>query len=356
MVADLFEAAMRVDGLSLIAAIIRKATGLPTTSAWLLERGEIVDMSLTDDIREAQAAYIAYYHKLDPWQRDGQLYPDQIRSESIHARELVRTEFYNDFARKLGMMNPLGMVLRIGPESLASFGLNRPGSSAPYAADEKARLAQLMPYLRRAIQLRLRQQPTLAALPNVALDALAFGTVICNAEARVMLVNGAAERLAQAGAGIVFAVSGLSARIAPESRMLARLIRDAAQGGSGGVMRLTGRSEATELLVLVTPLPREAFGDHGPGYALVSMREAKDRPAFTQAVLASMFGLSPTQAALAMAIYRGQPTEEIAAEFGIKLTTLRTHLDEIFRRTGAENRQDLLRLLSRLPQVRTAAD
>jgi DNA-binding CsgD family transcriptional regulator len=47
--------------------------------------------------------------------------------------------------------------------------------------------------------------------------------------------------------------------------------------------------------------------------------------------------------------------EEIAAERGVAISTLRTHFAEIFARTGAENQRDLIRLLGMLPPVRSGA-
>jgi DNA-binding CsgD family transcriptional regulator len=53
-----------------------------------------------------------------------------------------------------------------------------------------------------------------------------------------------------------------------------------------------------------------------------------------------------------MALHSGRTPEEIALERGIKISTLRTHLAEIFARTGAENQRDLIRLLGLLPPLR----
>jgi DNA-binding CsgD family transcriptional regulator len=84
----------------------------------------------------------------------------------------------------------------------------------------------------------------------------------------------------------------------------------------------------------------------------VSLRSAHDRPAFTETTLSALFRLSPAQASIALALHRGQTPEEIAIERGVKISTLRSHLAEIFARTGAENQRDLIRLLGLLPPLR----
>jgi DNA-binding CsgD family transcriptional regulator len=136
-----------------------------------------------------------------------------------------------------------------------------------------------------------------------------------------------------------------------EARLLAFLIKDAARGGAGGAACLNGGGGGP-LIALVTPLARRADGDRGVGQAMLALRRAWDGPAFDETMLEHLFGLSPTQALIALALFNGQSPEEIALQRGVKITTLRTHLTEIFLRTGAETQRDLMRLLGTLPPLR----
>jgi DNA-binding CsgD family transcriptional regulator len=186
-----------------------------------------------------------------------------------------------------------------------------------------------------------------------ALDAYAFGIVICDADRNVQFVNGAAEAMARDGAGLLLLASRrLGALVPSEGFALARRIREAASCGRGGAIRLTGRSGAMALLGLVTPLPRRLGESGGAGHALISLRATEDRPALSEATLAAMFGLSPAQASIALAIFSNRTPEEIALERGVRITTLRSHLAEIFARTGVENQRELVRLLGLLPPLR----
>ena len=186
-----------------------------------------------------------------------------------------------------------------------------------------------------------------------ALDAYSFGIVICDAERLVKFANGAAQAMAREGTGLLlFASRRMGALVPSEGFALARRIREAANGAPGGAIRLTGRSGAVELLGLVTPLPRRLGEGGGAGHALVSLRATEDRPALSETTLTAMFGLSPTQASIALAIFSNKAPEEIAAERGVRISTLRSHLAEIFARTGVENQRELVRLLALLPPLR----
>ena len=189
-------------------------------------------------------------------------------------------------------------------------------------------------------------------LQQAALDALAFGAIICDDRSGIVLVNAAADALARAGSGIVLGLRGhaLCALKPCETKRLSRLIHDAARGRAGGVLRLTGQDGAPGLLVLVTPLRLdERYNDR---YALVSLRSAQDRPAFSEETLAALFQLSPAQAEIALALYNGRTPDEIAAERGVRISTLRSHIAEILARTGTESQRELVRLLGLLPPLR----
>ena len=340
-----------------LSALVAKEVGVATGTMWVLDSGRITEISLTPDVLQTLASYVAYYSKLDPWQQGavkniGQVY---IGNEEISDAELHKTEFYNDFARHTGVVRPMGAVLPLTPLAALSVGVQQPGTGHLFEQRDKPRLGRLLPYIKRAMQLRLRVrgQAARAAAHAAAIEALAFGLVVCDAGGRILFSNDAAELLAKQQTGILLGRSdqGIGAMVPREARALSALVHDAASGGPGNVMRLTAQDGATGLLVLVTPLPRGVHPNLGDGHALIALRPVADNPVFTETMLATLFGLSPTQASIAHAIYNGQTPEEIAAARGIKISTLRTHLTEIFLRTGAENQRDLVRLLGTLPPL-----
>ena len=303
-------------------------------------------------------SYVSYFHKVDVWQSNIVRMPRDevyIGYEHTPEPELLKTEFYNDFCRKFGMFRPMGATVQLRPGTIATISLERLSTKLLFEDEDKPNFQRFIPYVKGALQLGLRQRD--AAMPGptyaAALHALAFGTVICNARGEILFANAAAESLEQGGAGIILGRRGrgVAAIVPEEKRRLAGFIHDAANGGPGGIMRLTARDGKTGLLVLVTPVPRSLYEVYGPGHCLVSLRSPWDRPSFTEATLAVLFGLSPTQSAIALALYTGKSPEQIAAERGVRISTLRTHLADIFARTGAESQRDLVRLLGLVPPV-----
>ncbi len=360
LIAEIYDAAIDEDRWSEFSRLVGKAAGIENVGVWLVEDGRIIDMSMVDLWRPLVEPYKQHFSKMDPWAHSlARARPETIMLGYEHLREdeLIKTEFYNDFARPGGMFRPMGVKLQVTSGVTANIGSDLPWAKKRFDKSDKPRLKRVLPYVKRALQLRLRhgrRAPRVQTQQSV-LEALAFGVVVCDAAGRIALANAAAESLIQAGVGIVPSRGrkGLSAAVPAEAERLAALILDAASGGPGGVLRLTGKHGVAELLVLVTPLPRSYQQEPEPGYALIALRLARDSISFTEATLTALFGLSPAQATIALAIFNGKSPEEIAIGRGIRISTLRTHLKEIFLRTGTENQRDLVRLLGCLPQMRT---
>lgn len=353
-IADLYEAAVDNDRWPDFCKLIGKAAGIEDIAVWLTEDGRITEFSIVDTWREWQQPYAEYFSKIDPWAASiKRAPPGRVMLGYEHMREddLLKTEFYSDFARPGGMFRPMGMRLQLAPGTFATVGSDLPAARRHFEESDKPRFQKLMPYVRNALKLRLRVNRQAARIEAAALDVLAFGVILCDAVGRVSFANAAAEALARRGAGITLGGRTVRALLPSEARSLSALVKDAASGGPGGVVRLSG-SATGPLVALVTPLARRLDGDRGIGHAMLSLRPAWDGPSFSTAMIERLFGLSPAQAEIALALFNGRSPEEIALERGVKISTLRTHLAEIFLRTGAETQRDLMRLLGALPPLR----
>jgi DNA-binding CsgD family transcriptional regulator/PAS domain-containing protein len=357
VVAGFYEAAFEPRGIVHIPELIGRLTGADSVGLWITEGGRIVDMAVSDTLRDTHGPYVAHFHRLDPWLAGTLRNLDKVvlGSEAFSERELVKTEFYNDFARQAGLFRPMGGAIRLTPGVQAGFGIQQPFASEPFEESDKRPMEAALPHLRRALQLWLRRRKDAAGpeWQESALDTLSFGVVVCDGSGRLVQANAAAEALARSSAGIVFGGGGsVRAQVVHEARRLAALIHSAAYGGGGGAIRLAGRADAASLLVLVTPLPAKLHRNGEPGHVLLAMRPHDEGLAHGADRLSALFGLSPNQAALALALYEGKTFEEIAEERGVKVTTLRTHFAQVLSRTGTKSQRDLMRLLGNLPPLR----
>lgn len=358
LIGDIFDAALDDARWGDFAGLVGRAARIEHTGVWIADRAGVRDISLAAVWRPFMQSYRERFSRIDPWATSLARAPlETVMLGHEHIREdvLLKTEFFNEFARPGGMFRPMGVRMQLLPGVFSTIGSDLPWSRLTFEETDKPRLRRVVPYVKRALQLRLRWRGSRngAEVGSAALQAVALPVIVCDATSRVGFANAAAESLTRGGTVIGIDRGGrLRTRVPGETALLHRFIRDAGTGGAGGAMRLTGPDGVPAMLVLVSPLPPRLNDAAVPGQVLVCLRAAKDSAAFTTTMVASLFGLSRTQAEIALAIFNGEAPETIAAARGVTITTLRTHLAHIFARTGVENQRGLIRLLGAVPPIR----
>jgi DNA-binding CsgD family transcriptional regulator len=194
---------------------------------------------------------------------------------------------------------------------------------------------------------------------QAAIDSFAIAVVLCEETGRVIFANEMAELLARSGVGIAFSTGAASRRrltaIAPQDRRtLGTMIRNAATSGKEGGLQLTSTGSGPAALALITPVTAIEKNSPVRG-ALVTVGSHAALPASVEARLIAFFRLSPTQAALTVAIFNGQSLVEFAEQRQNKLSTVRSQLSRIFAKTGARTQVELMRLVAALPPVETTS-
>jgi DNA-binding NarL/FixJ family response regulator len=306
-------------------------------------------------MRTATAVMRAGPHATPKARISGHLVPDS---------EYVRSEYYAEQGRRLGLRHCLGTVVPLGSAGIMPIGLHRPDGDEPFTSAEAQLLDSLLPHLRRAMQLRHRLSPGPSSAPPglAALDALAMAVIVVDADMRIVLVNAAAEATSSGGGALrVVREQGgarrstLTAVHRTDQAGLSALVKATASGGSaGGAVRLRDLTLQPALAALVSPLPSrlsESTGLSGrvAGQALILLRNLRLLPAPPDhEMLRALFGLTPTEAEVACALYGGATKNAVAAARGLRESTIRTHVAAILSKTGAVNLRDLERLLANL--------
>src|SRR5712671_809154 len=181
-----------------------------------------------------------------------------------------------------------------------------------------------------------------------ALDQLTAGVIIADGRAAVIEMNRAAESIVQLEDGLLIRNDRLCARRAFETGKVTKLIAGATVDGrsvaAAGRM-LIGRYDGLPAYVLgVAPLCTGLAVGERRFAMVVIVDPAGHSP--SEKDLAEFFELSPAEARLAAALLTGKTLARIAANSGIRITTVRTQLGSVLRKVGAERQSDLIRILS----------
>ncbi len=203
-------------------------------------------------------------------------------------------------------------------------------------------------------------------LAGCLLDALPICAVVVDGASSVRLASVAGiEAIRRPGSGIailpaVDGVSGatvLTALHREDAIALRRMIAGAASGGSGGSLRIRSRdtdgaADAMQVAV-VSPLPAGAAG--GTGLALVKIEDLVRRATPPAAMLCDLFGLSRTEAEVALRLVGGASAEEVALSRSVALDTVRGQIRAILRKSEATNLRDFERLMATLAKIGVVA-
>ncbi len=274
-----------------------------------------------------------------------QLLPDEV---------FLKTEYYNDFLRKMDKRYLLGTFPFRNTVTFAHLSLLRPKRRGPFDNTESILLEALVPHLQRALQLhhRIIELENCRDAAGEALDRAPFGIVLVDAKCTVLLANRAADEIFAARDGLTLGRDGLSAAGRDQTRQLQALLSGAigakarGQMDSGGVIAISRPSLRRPYAVLISPLRARGslFGVTGPA-AVVFITDPERRIETNFECLYRSYRLTPAEATFADRLMHGDSVEGVADSIGITINTARTHVRHLLEKTGSRRLGDLIRIL-----------
>ena len=301
--------------------------------------------------------YIKYYATRDPYRPVLESAPSgswlQL-SKCLPQTVLRSDEWYNDYILKGGIRDIIGTRLFDSPSCTVILSAHLGIYQERFMATAIASLRELFEPLSNAARLHaeLRELGWKSAAAVRALDQLARGVIITDGRGGVIEVNRAAEQILRRDDGLTVRQGKLCAERVFEHDKLARFIALAADGKTGAAVRqmLVGRRGGQVPYVLtVVPLGVELAAYERPlAMILIADPDARSPP---ERDLAELFGLSPAESRLTVALLAGKTMREIATDSGVQITTLRTQLSSVLRKVGVSRQAELIRVLANIPVV-----
>lgn len=258
-----------------------------------------------------------------------------------------RTEFYNEFWRPQHQEYGIFSNLANGKDAVAGIGFYRSGQRGVFDAEAEATLRLLTPHLRRAVLLNLRigRAESERDATVEALDRFGCGALLVDAEGRILYANAAGEAVLREAAGLRSVGGRLRATLPPQTAALRAMIGGSGTStGPGGELAVTCGDGRT-LAVAVLPTRARDWETGRPGAAIVLVREPSRIGLPSADSIGRMFGLTGAQAALAREILLGDGVDAAAKRLGVGRATARTHLAEVFQRTGTRRQAELVRVI-----------
>ena len=300
------------------------------------------------------ASYNEHYARLNP------LWPATVAAPAgtvLIDREVAgrdafeRSEFRNDFGRRVGLH--AGMAVKVLDESsvAAVLVVARGRSQGEFDPADAKLLSRLAPHLHRAVQVNRRLSLPRGETEATAdvLDRLPHAAMLVDAAARVLFANGAARSILAAQDGLRSDPDGLRADTPAQTNDLRRRIGRAAAPAGGveappGSLALARASGRRPLSALVMPAAARGAARSTPA-ALVFVGDPELALAAPPERLWRLYGLTHAEAAVALALLRGDGMRVVADTLGVTLATVKTHLQHVFEKTGTRRQAELVSVL-----------
>lgn len=303
---------------------------------------------------EAKNPYISYAENIVG--REILIDEPVIASRERPISKIESSPLFREWAHSHGICDIAQINIFRSPTrfALLSFGRHE---TAGYFDDVAIDLIRvLIPHVRRAVTISniLYAKTVSETHLHGTLDALKLGIVLTNKNAEIVYANRTASTMMGNETSPLHQIQGhLEAERRPVSSKLKEAISIAArnEGGLAGTSLAVRLSNDDEKPVIARVLPlsqgstRKPFASEVVAAVFVStpMEESTCARAVAQA-----FRLTPAEVRVLGPILSGKTVPEVAAELGIATSTARTHLNNIFTRTGTSRQSELMKLAAQI--------
>lgn len=267
--------------------------------------------------------------------------------------ETTDNRYSLEWGKPQGLNDVMALVLAKDSNAVGNLAFGRHISAGAIGAWEIEGARLLLPHLQRAATInRLLDVATLARSTfEATLDMVAVPILLVSASLHLVHANPSAWKLLAAGDLLQLHNDRLAA-LNGASHALAVAVAVAAQDessiGRKGLGIPARRVDGSVAALHVLPLrPSRAPMDHRAIAAVFVAETITPFVAPTQ-VIASLFGLTPTEAHVLDHIASGQTVAETAQALAIEETTVRTHMHHLFDKTGTHRQAELTQLAAAL--------
>jgi DNA-binding CsgD family transcriptional regulator len=276
-------------------------------------------------------------------------------SDIMPYEEFVETRFFKEWSEPQGIVDALSVNFEKGVTRVSLVNIR-----TEVAIDEtmRERTASLVPHLQRAVAIgRLfdqgRDAQVAQAALTEALDHVEAAVVLVGAEAAISFANDPAHKMLDDATLIRRHEDTLQAA-APETDRIFRDIftaaakGDASIGVRGVAVPLTSSSDK-RWFAHVLPLTSGRRGEAGQAngaVAAVFIRQSAPNAPLPLEAIAKLYKLTAGELRVLDAVLRASGVKAIADMLGVSPGTVKTHLHNLFRKTGTKRQADLVKLIA----------
>jgi DNA-binding CsgD family transcriptional regulator/PAS domain-containing protein len=282
----------------------------------------------------------------------------------VDRQEFFESRFYREWAQPQRLHDTISVhALKSGRRNAGITALRH--DDQPLYQEQDIEIYRLLaPHICRAFAISdaLDLKTITSQVLEATLDALTSGVYLTGFDGRIVYMNRAAEQQIRS-ANTLRIVNHRLEPLNPEARAtmahaISSAISDEASMPVGGFTLALPASDNTGLVATVLPLDRgQRRTVSGPfaAAAAIFVQDPLTVPVLPGVALAKIYGLTPAEMRVLLAMSPGLAIKEAADILGIGENTAKTHLQRIFSKTGTSKQAELMILLrNSVPPVSAA--
>ena len=282
---------------------------------------------------------------------EGAVFRDE---DVVSAGDMVRSDFYRGYLAPQGLLHGICGVIARGDREAYLVSLLRRPEDGPFDQKSKTALSELLPHLKRSINVRERVARERLARESLAeiMDLLPIAFLLVGRTGRVELCNRVATEMIESGDGLFVGAGGYLATSSQKHTADLRALIAGVASGRGFqanehfiIPRAGGR---LPLVCVLYPATGSRLSDHQCAEQAVALLvkdpQVERLDGLTDMVRA--YELTNAEARLIKLLTAGQGLFEAAGDLGITKNTVRTHMRNIHSKIGTHGQADLMRVFA----------
>ncbi len=212
--------------------------------------------------------------------------------------------------------------------------------------------ASLSQHLRSAVRMQIALESKGTEIMAGTLEALSLAAFVCNQAGAVRAMTPTAEAVIRRGDALRVRRGLLQAVFAEDTHNISEAVTLGALGmhcpGAPLARSLAIRGRSVPLVLEIFPLPKRDFAFGLEPHVLVLIRDRPANHGHVKALLQLAYGLTSTEADVALALATGQSPEAVAAARGTSLSTVRTQIRSLFTKLNVHRQSELIARINKL--------
>ena len=275
-------------------------------------------------------------------------------SDLMSSEELQASEFYQTCMQPENLYHMAGVDLQINNRERFTVRFCRSKKQKNFTDEEKCFLAMLAPHIEHAVSTRA----TLASLHAErelfanAVSGDSIGTITLDEQCHVMHLNPVAEEILQLQDGLSLRqgkVHIFKSDLNTEFKSKAeQALREQRECGSTQIIALSipriSPNPDYELIIKALHVDRY-IEPKKSAHLMLFISDPEKKIEVSQRLLITLYGLTQSEASLAVLLSQGKNLDEASQELNIARSTTRAHLRAIFSKTGVNQQSKLVSLI-----------